>query len=241
MNALEATEWGRHYQDTFVRVKTPANPVWSAAYIHEALAVEPEISTGVQNYSVRITYTLCDRTREQTMGVLGQNVEVDPTFPKVGFFQYGSGTYYFERRPERQWKRSLSNGNCSLIPVAGRLFNGITTLIAERYSIAGLMDSLRMRPIRLDYRVCDNLWKRGKWPTLESASENIMAGKLAMLPIDYDMALSVSPESANLLLWKFLYPVAEVKGTEIKMLSPKFKQEVSDFFTRSGRFDVHVN
>jgi hypothetical protein len=230
MNDLEAREWPRQYNNTIMRVKLEPKGSWQTVLLRAAATVSgPDISCVMVPVAGKEFATLLSK------------VEIDTTFPKAGYFSYGKGAYFFERAPNRQWRRGMCGDNVWIFcPWAGLVPSMSMSLIQEFAIPAALQHDLMGRRLQIDVKLADNLYNR-TFSTLEEAQEQIRRGKVLAAPIDYNMAVSAAPDRPEFLLWLGAMPVAEVSKLSIRPFNKLFRQEIVDFFTRQGRLDVNIN
>jgi len=234
MTELEAVEWVRHYSETYIRVRSIKDdlfPNWEVVRVASAAAIGKNVSV------------LLDTSNGSTTITLAQ-VQWDAEHPKIGFFGYlGKQTLYVEKRPDRQWKRGLCRHTAKILfpfrTLTERFISGLT----KKYGIILPDDDALLLsesdPRTFGLGMVRAMWNR-EFKSFTEAQKELLEGGALMLPLSEDFALSVAPDRAELLLWKYIFPIAEVKDSQITMLSASLKQEVLDFFSRNNNYNVRV-
>lgn len=239
---LDQREWARHFDQTYIRIRN--NGSWKVAWVESA-----EAHGGRAGVTFSAKLLNKDRISARVGSGSGSDVEVDTSFPTTGYFNFLGKempiALYFERDPNRQWKRGICNTNCLITNFVFTEVHRALGMISREFrdenpTILFQGDARRAGANFINIGRVEGMWDKN-FVSYSDAIKQIEEGKSPMLALDSDTAISVAESSENLLLWKGAAPVAEIKKeTEVMMRSPIFRQEVVDYFNRARRYDVSV-
>lgn len=116
-------------------------------------------------------------------------------YPPVGVYQSGADAYVFHRRPDRQYKRGLCNGNSKISPVHGA------------FSRQGRYD--------LTHQLVSDAFAGNQY-TFKDAMSMLQSGKFRSVALRYNYALMLSPSADNklFLLLHWEVPIAWVSKAD---------------------------
>lgn len=134
-------------------------------------------------------------------------------FPKPRLFNFKRMAYYFNKSPERQWKRAPCNHNC----VAAPLLNSVQFSDIER-------------PTPFNLRMLETILNPVYPSSLDSALENMELS--IAISKEFGVTASPWPEKGSHILWYKTAPVATIdpKEKQIIVKHRSLLQETLDYF-----------
>jgi hypothetical protein len=229
---MEAREFGRRYQETYIRYIPPKSEKPIPVYVHAA----GYNRTGTVDLKLEDCYN-------NIYHCSTKGDDLDLSFPPLGFFSHENLTFFLERAPHRQWKWGLSSANSFLIMPFGKWCGArVHNFIKDKFLTNVSLSVLQIPSTRhlLHVGRVHAIFNQ----TFHSYDEAIKRlTERVMIPINRQMAVSVSPNTPDYMFWIGLNPMAQINHNnpkDIKVLDPALKQELVDYFNRNERFDIHV-
>lgn len=232
---LAATEFIRHYAETWVRVKLPSKE-WQVAFFR----------TGEWGSPTNIPLLLNIDGKDLRVDL--NAVEFDTSMPKSGL--YTSTAYgcplIVNRSPNRQWKWGLTRANTDVQNVFAnsRIMHKLKHMIGSKYEPnQKLTGAITFHALRLDTPIAKDILFPTYSPYKEGW-ESLKEGDTICSVFSTEWMGTPSPVHNGFLLWRQETIVAQLEFSgdrvQVKVVEPMFNQEVIDFYSRNGVANVEI-
>lgn len=250
---IERKELIKRYSETFVRAKPATNKEakWEPVmFVNGSLDDKGEIVVQLQSLLSRSKYFGGGNGKTYSWS----SVELDLSLPRSGVYfcdHYGDFPCLLTRSATRQWKWGMCRGNMNVTNIfsSGHIFREMYGFLGKNFILNPKNEKagyLQFGEIGFDSSIARQILSFEPTEYSEAIAE-IAAGKKALSVIDNDYFISVHPQHGGILLWRWdtplgiiLNPSSEGGNVRIKVISELFAQEVRDFYSRRGIYNVDL-